>query len=121
MIYINKYETNQLVFTLNEKRILDNSNFILQLYSNNNKDSDLFWLTGDTSPNQNRWNQFTISASTLSNLEAGTYDYFCLETTGATLNISEGFNICESGKAVVIGTGTTIPTLINNQDQYTYL
>jgi hypothetical protein len=121
MIYINKYETNQLVFTLNEKRILDNSNFILQLYSNNNKESDLFYLSGDTSPNPNRWNQFVLSASTLTNLEAGTYDYFCLETTGTTLNISQGFNVCESGKAVVITTGTTIPTLINTENQYTYL
>jgi hypothetical protein len=121
MIYIYNYQNNSVPFTLNEKRILDNSNFILQLYSNNNKVSDLFWLTGDTSPNPNRWNEFTLSAQTVSSLEAGTYDYFCLETTGTTLNISQGFNVCESGKAVVIGTGTTIPTLINTENQYTYL
>jgi hypothetical protein len=43
------------------------------------------------------------------------------ETTGSTLAISGTTgNVCERGKAVVIGTGTTIPTLPDNLTQYTF-
>jgi hypothetical protein len=118
MLRIKKYDTNDLILTLNEKRLLNTSNFVINFYSNSNKVNNLFFLSGDTSSNPNRWNEYPFNYPIL---DIGTYDYVVYETTGTTLTISATTgNICESGKAVVIGTGTTIPTLTDNLTEYTF-
>jgi len=121
MIYINKNQSNELVFTLNEKREYSNSNFILNLYSNANKtNQDIFLAnSADTSTNTTRWNQWEYTENNI--LQAGTFDYSVYETTGNTLTAITGLNMVESGKCVVVGSGTTIPTINNNnQIEYTF-
>jgi hypothetical protein len=118
MLRIKKYDENDIILTLNEKRLINDSNFIINFYSNADKIDNLFYLSGDTSQNPNRWNEFPFDFPVL---ELGTYDYVVYETTGSTLAISATTgNICESGKAVVIGSGSTIPTLPNNLTEYTF-
>jgi hypothetical protein len=121
MIYIDKYNPQDIILTLNEKRLLNDSNFILQLYSNQEKETTLYWLTGDTSFNTNRWNQFNITGTGITDLIQGSYDYMVYETTGTTLAISATTgNICETGKLIIIGTGTTSYTLNNTNTEYTF-
>lgn len=118
MIRLEKYNTNNIYLTLNEKRLLTNSNFLINFYSNADKTDNLFLLSGDTSLNQNRWNEFPFNNPIL---DSGTYDYFVYETTATTLAISATTgNICESGKAIVIGTGTTENTFNNTTTDYTF-
>jgi hypothetical protein len=119
MITINKGVSNQVIFTLYEKSI-GNNPYFLQLYSNQNKDNTLIVLSGDTSPNTIRWNQFTIDDS-LYNLQSGTYDYYCHQYTGGTISLSASTNIVESGKCIVEGTGFTQSTYNNATKQnYTF-
>lgn len=117
MITINKNVSNNLIFTLYEKSVGADPYF-LQLYSNQNKDNTLIALTGDTSPNTMRWNQFTVDES-LYNLPTGTYDYFCHQYTGATIVLSASTNIVESGKSLVQGTGYT-QTIYQNTTKKNY-
>jgi hypothetical protein len=120
MIYINKNQTNQLIFTLNEKRKFVDSNMILELYSNADKTNTYIFLpySADTSFNQNRWNQWDYIES--NQLNEGQYDHRVYEWTGNTLTSVSGLTITESGKTVVIGSGSTIPTLPNNLTEYTF-
>ena len=120
MIYINKNQTNQLIFTLNEKRKFVDSNMILELYSNADKTNTYIFLpySADTSFNQNRWNQWDYIES--NQLNEGQYDHRVYEWTGNTLTSVSGLTITESGKTVVIGSGSTVPTLPNNLTEYTF-
>jgi hypothetical protein len=82
----------------------------------------LFWLTGDTSPNINRWNEYQWTSGTTSGLIAGTYDYFVYQTSGSTLSLSgmTTEDIVESGLATVIGTNPTQTTYNNPVEEYTF-
>ena len=127
MLKINKNTTNSLVFTLNEKVTLENPNFLLELYSNQNHDSTVMRLSGDTSTNVIRYNEFNITETTTSdlenmvvNLDEGTYDYYVWETSGSTLELSGATSIVESGKVVVKGSGSTQTTFENNDKEYTF-
>ncbi len=119
MITLNQNESNIVVLTLNEKKIGDNPYFI-QLYSNQNKDNTLISLTGDTSSNVVRYNRYDINLTSL-NLIVGEYDYFCHQYSGSTISLSASTNIVESGKCRVFGTGTTVSTFENNEQNYTFV
>jgi len=118
MITLNKNEINEVVLTLNEKAIGLNPYF-LQLYSNQNKNSVLIPLTGDTSTNVIRYNQYAIDESNY-NLLIGEYDYYAHQYTGSTIVLSASTNIVESGKCRVVGTGFTTTTYQNNTQNYTF-
>lgn len=132
MIKITKNQSNSVPFTLNENTTLSGSSltYLLELYSNDNNKNTVLRLSGDTSSNPNRWNEFTIiETGTTENLgqaivslEAGDYDYFVWQTTASTLSLSAATSIVESGKCKVIGTGTTYSTYNNTTDEgYTFV
>jgi hypothetical protein len=110
-----------MILTLNEKQLINDSNFLINFYSNADKVDNLFYLSGDTSPNPNRWNEFPITGTGITDLMEGQYDYYVYETITTVLAISATTgNIVESGKAVVIGSGSTTPFLSNELTQYTF-
>jgi len=119
MINLNQNTDNIVIFTLYEKSIGDNP-YMLELYSNQNKTSTFIKLTGDTSGNVLRYNQYIINPTPL-NLISGGYDYRCHQYTGGTATLSASTNIVESGKCEVIGTGTTTTTFENNNGEYTFI
>ena len=126
MIKIIQNQSNTTIFTLTEKTSIINANYLLKVFSNQNHDYKIMRLSGDTSANLARYNQFDIVESNSENLNAGiislipgTYDYFVYETSGATLSLT-GATIVESGKMKVSGTGTTSSTFINNNNEITF-
>jgi hypothetical protein len=118
MITIRKNEINSVILTLNEKTVGSNPYF-LQLYSNQNKNNILLPLTGDSSTNIIRYNQYSINESNF-NLMAGEYDYYAHQYSGGTITLSASTNIVESGKCRVIGTGYTETIFENNTQNYTF-
>lgn len=132
MIKIQKNQSNSVPFTLNEKTTLTGSSltYLLELYSNQNNTTKVLRLSGDTSSNPTRWNEYTIIetggteslGSAIVSLEAGTYDYYVWQTTASTLSLSAATSIVESGKCKVKGTGTTYTTFNNttNPEGYTF-
>ena len=125
MITIPNNQTSLTPFTLLEKTTfpLSATTYILELYSNQLHSDTLLFLTGDTSPNINRWNWFPINLSQY-NLVAGTYDYKVWQTTGNTLSLSALTvnDVVESGLATITGTGTTSGTtyVLTGQTQYVF-
>lgn len=118
MIYLEKEELNSVVFTLNEKTTLTNANYFLSLYSEGNNTDTILRLSGDTSNNKNRYNQFSLDISLEEELGVGEYDYRVYETTGTTY--TEGLSIVESGKVKIEGVEETSTTYNNNNNEYTF-
>ena len=121
MIKIFKNVITDVPFTLFEKTTYSAATYICELYNNQNHDNTLFYLTGDTTTNNARFNYFPINETPLNLLE-GTYDYFVWQTTGATLSVS-GLTtsyVVESGLCKVIGTGSTQTTYTSTINEYTY-
>lgn len=116
MITIPNYQSSLTPFTLLEKTTfpLSATTYILELYSNQVHSDTILWLTGDTSPNINRWNWFSVDLSPY-NLIEGTYDYRVWQTTGNTLSLSAltTSDVVESGLATITGSGTTTPDVYN--------
>lgn len=127
MITIPNYTTSLTPFTLKEETTfpLSATTYILQLYSNQLHGETLLFLTGDTSPNINRWNYFPINLTPY-DLVPGTYDYSVYQNTGSTLSLSAltTNDIVETGLATIIGSGTTSGTTYNaplqTQNQYVF-
>jgi hypothetical protein len=116
MITIPNYTTSLTPFTLLENTTfpLSATTYILELYSNQIHSDTLLFLTGETSPNINRWNWFPIDLRPY-DLVAGTYDYKVWQTTGNTLSVSAltTNDVVETGLATITGSGTTTPTVYN--------
>jgi hypothetical protein len=113
MITIPNYTTSLTPFTLTENTTypLDQVKYILELYSNQLHNNTILWLTGDTSPNIQRWNYYPINLTPY-NLVSGTYDYKVFQTTGSTLSVSSltTNDVVESGLATLTTTGGTQTT-----------
>lgn len=132
MIIINKDTINTVPFTLNEKTTLTGNtlSYLLELYNNANDTTKVLRLSGDTSTNPTRWNEYTITETgttenlnlAIVTLEAGTYDYYVWETSASTLSLSAATSIVESGKCKVIGSATTYNTytVTVNTDGHTF-
>lgn len=121
MIYISATTVTNVPFTLFEKTTLVNASYIMQLFSNQNHDNTYFWLTGDTTTNNARYNYFPVDLSPY-NLIGGTYDYFVWQTTGTTLSTS-GLtvnDVVESGLCTILVTGTTVTTFSDPKQEYTF-
>jgi hypothetical protein len=114
MITIPNYTTSLTPFTLTENTTypLDQVKYILELYSNQLHNNTILWLTGDTSPNIQRWNYYPINLTPY-NLVSGTYDYKVYQTTGSTLSVSSltTNDVVESGLATLTTTGETQTTI----------
>jgi hypothetical protein len=122
MITISGNQITDVAFTLYEKTTIPNCNYIMNLFSNQNHDNNLVWLSGDTTNNNMRYNYFPVDITNL-NLIGGTYDYFVYQTTGNTLTIS-GLTIndvVESGLCEVITPNISTGTTYNNpKTEYTF-
>lgn len=122
MIRISATTITDVPFTLYEKTTLSGATYIMDLFSNQNHNHTYFWLTGDTTNNNMRYNYFPIDISNL-NLIGGTYDYFVWQTTGNTLSTSALTinDVVESGLCEIITTGSTSATTYNNpKTEYTF-
>ncbi len=127
MLTIPNYQTSLTPFTLMEKTTIPLSavTYILELNGKELHDETLLFLTGDTSPNINRWNYYPIDLTPY-NLIAGQYSYKVWQTTGSTLSISglTTNDVVESGFATITTTGGTQTTTYvapsNTQTQYIF-
>ena len=125
MIYISANTTTDVPFTLFEKTTYTGlTGYVMQLFSNQNHDNTYFWLTGDTTNNNARYNYFPINLSPY-NLIGGTYDYFIYQSTGNTSNavVVSALtvnNIVESGLCTILTTGTTVSTFNDPKQEYTF-
>jgi hypothetical protein len=121
MITISGNQTTNVAFTLYEKTTLSGATYILDLYSNQNHNHTLIWLTGDTTNNNMRYNYFPIDLTpyTGNTLIGGTYDYFVWQTTGSTLSTT-GLtisDIVESGLCEIVLPNPYTGTTYNNPKQ----
>lgn len=118
MITISANTLTMVPLTLFEKTTLSGATYIMDLFSNQNHNHTLFYLTGDTTNNNMRYNYFPVNISPL-NLIGGTYDYFVYQTTGNTLSTSALTisDIVESGLCEIIQTGNTSTITYNNPKQ----
>jgi len=125
MIYISANTITDVPFTLFEKTTYTGlTGYVMQLFSNQNHDDTYFWLTGDTTTNNARYNYFPINLSPY-NLSGGTYDYFIYQSTGNTgttvvvsaLTIN---NVVESGLCTIVVPSTTGTTFSNDKQEFTF-
>lgn len=123
MIRLKNYQADFVVLTLKETTTLTGSpiNYVLKLHSNLLHDDSYFNLTGDTSPNVDRYNKFPINLTSLS-ARTENFDYFVYQYSGASYQVSglTSNNIVESGLCELIFTGGT-PSYtypINTQTEY---
>lgn len=127
MITIPNYQSSLTPFTLTEKTTfpLSATTYILELYSNQLHGETLLFLTGETSPNIDRYNYYPINLTPY-NLVEGTYDYKVWQTTGSTLSTTglTTNDVVESGLATIISSGSTAPPVYNaptnTQTQYVF-
>lgn len=122
MIYISSNTITDVPFTLFEKTTYTGlTGYVMQLFSNQNHDNTYFWLTGDTTTNNARYNYFPINLSPY-NVSGGTYDYFVYQSTASTattivVSALTVNNIVESGLCTVIAPPISTGTTYNNPKQ----
>ena len=131
MIRITRNQSNSCIFTLNEKTTLTGATYLLKIFSNQNHDSKVIGLTGDSSSDIIRYNKFNIIEAPLASenlsggtvyLESGSYDYFAYQATGSSLSLTASTTtIVESGKLVVTGSATTVSTFTDEPTEYTFI
>lgn len=123
MITIKNYTSDFVYLTLKETTTLTGSpiNYVLRLHSNLVHDENYFLLSGDTSPNVDRYNRFPINLTTLS-ARTENFDYFVYQFSGNTYQVSglTDSNIIESGLCELVTTATTqtFTYPINTQNEY---
>ncbi len=123
MITIKNYTSDFVYLTLKETTTLTGSpiNYVLRLHSNLVHDENYFLLSGDTSPNVDRYNRFPINLTTLS-ARTENFDYFVYQFSGNTYQVSglTDSNIIESGLCELATTATTqtFTYAINTQQEY---
>jgi len=124
MITIPNYQSSLTPFTLLEKTTIPLSavTYILELNGKEKHDETLLFLTGETSPNINRWNWFPINLTPY-NLIAGQYSYKVWQTTGSTLTITglTTNDVVETGLATITGSGATPNTVYTNLNPQQYV
>lgn len=98
MIHLDK-NTNQFVlFTLREKQLLEDPNFIVRFVQRSTKEEKKFLITEDESEFPQRYNKLEINTHTLTTL--GEYEYYVYETADNNLNW-HGKNLLECGIMVL--------------------
>lgn len=124
MIRIPNYQTSLTPFTLLENTTLPLSatTYILELEGKQLDSQTLLFLTGETSPNINRWNWFPINLQPY-NLVQGQYSYKVWQTTGNTLSISTltTNDIVETGAAWIYSQTPASDPVYNPTGQTKYV
>lgn len=88
MIYLNKGQTNQIIFTLREKQTLTSPNylFIFIHRGSNIKRSFVLLQSANISPFKERYDEFSITTNTyFQNYDSGEWEYQIYEQT-STMN-----------------------------------
>lgn len=98
MIVLNKNTSQFVIFTLREKQVLTNPNFIVRFVQRSTKEEKKFLIEEDASDFPQRYNKLEIDTHTLSTL--GEYEYYVYETAENNLNIN-GKNLLECGIMVL--------------------
>lgn len=120
MLKIQKNQSNNLVVTVTEKTTISPAYYLLGLRSNDNMSTTVVRLTGNTSPNIERYDKFVLDEVSLINqnlenarinLEAGsTYDYSIYQTSAISGTSVTGLTIVERGLLKVSNPITTATT-----------
>ena len=120
MITISANTETLVPFTLFEKTTIVDYKYFINLFSNQNHNNNLFWLTGDTTNNNARYNYFPMTID----LELGTYDYTVYQTqsSATTFNLSAMTisNVVETGSCKIIGDPVSGSTYNSNKIEYTF-
>lgn len=124
MLRIANYQTTLTPFTLTELTTfpLSATSYILELEGKQKDNTTLLFLTGDTSPNINRWNYYPINLTSY-NLIQGQYSYKVWQTTGSTLSVTGLTNndVVENGAAYIYNSGTTqAPIYTSTETKYVF-
>jgi hypothetical protein len=123
MIYINNYTGSTIDLTLYETTTLtgNNVNYVLKLHSNMVQSDNYYLLTGDTSLNPVRYNQYNINVSPTLSGHTEQFDYSVYQIYGTSFTPSglTDNNIVETGLAQLVSSGTTqIPSYTGTNQQY---
>jgi hypothetical protein len=120
MLKVQKNQSNNLVVTVTEKTTISPAYYLLALRSNDNMSVTTVRLTGNTSPNIERYDKFVLDEVSLLNqnlenakinLEAGsTYDYSIYQTSATSGTSISGLTIVERGLLKVSNPITTATT-----------
>ena len=124
MLRIANYQTTLTPFTLTELTTfpLSATSYILELEGKQKDNTTLLFLTGDTSPNINRWNYYPINLTSY-NLIQGQYSYKVWQTTGSTLSVTGLTNndVVETGAVYIYNSGTTAaPIYTSTETKYVF-
>jgi len=127
MIRIQKGESKLVIFTLKEKSVLTNPNYIFEFNSNDNRFST--YITATNSSISDRYDSFTFSegvTATFSggfNLDPGQYDYKVWETPNSSTIDTSTASVVEIGLMEVIGTASIYNEYTSTDDdrEYTYI
>jgi hypothetical protein len=123
MITLSANTETYVPLTLFEKTTISGATYVMNLYSKNNQDNIYFWLTGDTTNNNARYNYFPVTV----NLDEGQYNYMVYQSSASTATtiVTSALtvnNVVESGFCRVLGSGTTTNIVYNpTKNNYTYL
>jgi hypothetical protein len=123
MIYINNFTASTIDLTLYETTTLTGSpiNYVLKLHSNLIQNDNYYILTGDTSLNPYRYNQYNIDVTSTLSGHTETFDYSVYQILGTSYQVSglTDNNIVETGLAQLIPSGTTqTPSFTSNNQEY---
>lgn len=101
MIYLNKGQTNQIIFTLREKQTLTAPNylFIFIHRGSNIKRSFVLLQAANISPFKERYDEFSITTNTyFQNYDSGEWEYQIYEQTSTTnTNPDNATSLLETG------------------------
>ena len=97
-----------MVLTLKELQTLDNPYWLFVFYNEENLLNYDSIILSDLSNYKERFNEFQLTLPTDLDLSQGDYIYKVYEqTSDSNLDPELADNLCETGKALVIGTGAT--------------
>jgi len=101
MIYLNKGQTNTIIFTLREKQTLASPNylFIFTHRGSNIKRSFVLLQAANISPHKERYDEFSVVTNTyFQNYDSGEWEYQIYEQTSTTnTNPDNATGILETG------------------------
>jgi hypothetical protein len=125
-LIIKKNQKNNIFVTVTEKTTVSPAHYLMSLYSNDNHSTKVIRLSGDTSVNTVRWNQFVIEEVPVADeeyeeakinlIQGGTYDYVIWQTTEATGTSINNLTSVESG-LLRVSSGPISAITYNNSNQ----
>jgi len=126
MLKIEKNQLNNLIVTVAEKTTISPAYYLLALRSKDNMSTTVVRLTGNTSPNIERYDKFVLDEVSLANqnlenakinLQAGSmYDYTFYQTSATSGTSIQNAGIVERG-LLKVSNPTSISSTITSSNQ----